>query len=143
MADVNVAADSFQPLAFSAPGKAAAELVLANYGVTAKELKVDDYRGISVKGKIVVVRRFVPETKEFAEASNQRRYGDLWYKAVTARIAGAAGLLVVDAPLGPPNDKKWKAPDEAKFPEMVRENYGDAGIPVVIVKRAVGGPQHS
>lgn len=136
LADANVAADAFQPLAFSAPSKASAELVLANYGVTAKELKVDDYRGLSVKGKIVVVRRFVPETKEFAEASNQRRYGDLWYKAVTARIAGAAGLIVVDAPLAPSKDPKWKAPDEAKFPELIRENYGDAGIPVVIVKRA-------
>jgi hypothetical protein len=50
-------------------------------------------------------------------------------------MAGAAGLIVVDAPAPPPNDKKWKAPDEAKFPELTRENYGDAGIPVVIVKR--------
>ncbi|HXK17185.1 MAG TPA: M28 family peptidase, partial [Polyangiaceae bacterium] len=131
-----VEAAAFQPLAFSAQGQVAGELVLASYGVVAKELKVDDYRGLSVKGKIVVVRRFVAETKPFEAPLEQRRYGDLWYKAVTARMAGAAGLVVVDAPVPPANDKKWKAPDEAKFPELIRENYGDAGIPVVIVKRA-------
>lgn len=126
---------AFQPLAFSAQGKAAGELVLAGYGISASPLKVDDYKGLNVKGKLVVVRRFVPETPAFAEATNQRRYGDLWYKAVTARMAGAVGLIVVDSPTPAPNDKKWKAPDEAKFPELTRENYGDAGIPVVIVKR--------
>lgn len=128
-------AAAFQPLAFSAQGSAEAELVLAGYGVSAKELKVDDYQGLNVKGKIVVVRRFVPETEKFAAAADQRRYGDLWYKAVTARIAGAAGLIIVDAPTAPPKAKSWKVPDEAKFPELTRENYGDAGIPVAIVKR--------
>ena len=136
LAGAAVPADAFQPLAFSAQGTVTGELLLANYGVVAKELKVDDYRGLSAKGKIVVVRRFVPETPQFSEPSNQRRYGDLWYKAVTARMAGAAGLVVVDSPLPPPQAKDWKAPDEAKFPELVRENYGDAGIPVVVVKRA-------
>ena len=136
LADAALDPAAFQPLAFSAQGAATGELLLAGYGVVAKELKVDDYRGLNAKGKIVVVRRFVPETSTFAEPSNQRRYGDLWYKAVTARMAGAAGLIVVDAPLAPPNDKKWKEPDEAKFPELTRENYGDAGIPVLIVKRA-------
>ncbi len=130
----------FQPLAFSAQGKAEAELVLAGHGIVAKELKVDDYKGLNVKGKVVVVRRFVPETDKFAAAADQRRYGDLWYKAVTARIAGAAGLIVVDAPIAPPGNKKWQVPEEAKLPELIRENYGDAGIPVVIVKRAAFEP---
>jgi Tol biopolymer transport system component len=136
LAGATVPADAYQPLAFSAQGTVTGELLLANYGVVAKELKVDDYRGLSAKGKLVVVRRFVPETPQFSEPGNQRRYGDLWYKAVTARMAGAAGLVVVDSPLPPPQAKDWKAPDEARFPELVRENYGDAGIPVVVVKRA-------
>jgi Tol biopolymer transport system component len=136
LAGVNVEPAAFQPLAFSAQGKAAGDLVLAGYGITAKELGVDDYKGLDVKGKLVVVRRFVPETSKFAGAAEQRRYGDLWYKAVTARVAGAAGVIVVDAPLAPPQNKKWQAPAEAKFPELIRENYGDAGIPALIVKRA-------
>ncbi|HEY6081221.1 MAG TPA: M28 family peptidase [Polyangiaceae bacterium] len=129
----------FQPLAFSAQGKLEAELVLAGYGVIAKELKVDDYKGLDVKGKLVVVRRFVPETSAFQKPADQRRYGDLWYKAVTARMAGAVGMIVVDSPTPPPpapKGKPWRTPDEAKFPELTRENYGDAGIPTLIVHRA-------
>lgn len=133
-------AAQFRPLAFSAQGSARGRLVLAGYGVVAKELKVDDYRGLDVKGKLVVVRRFVPDEPRFAAPLEQRRYGDLWYKAVTARIAGAAGLIVVDAPAAPAAAKSWQAPEEAKFPELIREHYGDAGIPVVIVERAAFEP---
>ncbi len=141
LADKPLEAGAFQPLAFSAQGQLDAELVLAGYGIVAKDAKLDDYRGLNVKRKIVVVRRFVPETPALAEAKQQRRYGDLWYKAVTARAAGAAGVLVVDAPLPPtPAKQGWKAPDEARFPELIRESYGDAGIPVVIVKRAALEP---
>lgn len=140
LAEKTLQGADFQPLAFSAQAKVEGELVLAGYGIVAKEAKVDDYRGLQVKGKLVVVRRFVPDTEKFSEAVQQRRYGDLWYKAVTARMAGAAGLIVVDAPTAPPKAKDWKLPDEAKFPELIRENYGDAGIPVVIVKRAAFEP---
>ena len=140
LADKDADASSFQPLAFSAQGKVEGELLLAGYGIASKELKLDDYKGINAKGKIVVVRRFVPEDK-LAQPADQRRYGDLWYKAVTARAAGAAGLIVVDTPTAPAKPPKdWKAPDEAKFPALTRENYGDAGIPVVIVKRATFEP---
>jgi hypothetical protein len=46
------------------------------------------------------------------------------------------GLLVVDLPTPPAKPPKdYKQPEEAKFPPLVRENYGDAGMPVVIVKR--------
>jgi Tol biopolymer transport system component len=135
LGDQKLEAAEFQPLAFSAQGQARGRLVLAGYGVVAKELSVDDYRGLDVKGKLAVVRRFVPESSKFSAPAEQRRYGDLWYKAVTARMAGAAGLVVVDAPLPPAKATKWQAPEEAKFPELIRENYGDAGIPVVIVKR--------
>jgi len=135
LGEKSVEPSAFQPLAFSAQGQAEGELLLAGYGIVAKELGIDDYRGLNAKGKIVVVRRFVPESDKLAKPGDQRRYGDLWYKAVTARAAGAAGLIVVDAPTPPAKAKGWKMPDEAKFPELVRENYGDAGIPVVIVRR--------
>ncbi|RYZ09054.1 MAG: M28 family peptidase [Myxococcales bacterium] len=140
LGETSVEANAFQPLAFSAQGKAEGELVLAGYGVVAKELSIDDYRGLNVKGKVVVVRRFVAEGQKMAKAADQRRYGDLWYKASTARIAGAAALIVVDSPAAPAQAKKWKAPEEARFPELVRENYGDAGIPVLIVRRATFEP---
>ena len=53
-------------------------------------------RGLDVKGKIVVVRRFVPRRRGVQGTDEERRYGDLRHKAFTAREHGAVGLLVVD-----------------------------------------------
>ena len=133
--------DSFVPLGFSASGKVKAPLVLAGYGIASPEVGIDDYAGLDVKDKIVVVRRFVPEGGKLKEPEAQRRYGDLRYKAFVARDHGARALLVVDLPAKPdaaPAD--WKAPDEARLPALEPEGYGDAGLLVASLKRAVGGP---
>jgi Iap family predicted aminopeptidase len=131
-----IAASAIAPVGYSASGEAKGEVVLAGYGISAPELGVDDYAKLQVRGKVVVVRRFVPETDKFADQGVQRRYGDLRHKAWTAREKGAKALIVVDAPLPPPDVKTWKAPDEAPLPSPQPEGYGDAGIPVVVVKRA-------
>ncbi|WP_394822493.1 M20/M25/M40 family metallo-hydrolase [Pendulispora albinea] len=117
---------------------AKADLVFANYGIVAKELGVDDYAGVKAKGAIVVVRRFVPEGGKFASTDAQRRYGDLRQKAWTAKERGARALIVVDDPAPPagPDAKDWKAPAEARLPRLEIEGHGDAGIPVLAVKRA-------
>ena len=64
-------------------------MVLAGYGITAPEAWLDDYKGIDAKGKIVVVRRFAPETPASRRPTGERRYGDLRYKAWIAREHGA------------------------------------------------------
>ena len=43
-------------------------LVLAGYGIVDKALDIDDYARLDVKGKIVVVRRFVPEHPALCDA---------------------------------------------------------------------------
>ena len=58
-------------------------------------------RGVQAKGRIVVVKRFVPDTPAFAANDAQRRYGDLRYKAWMAKEAGARALVVVDWPTPP------------------------------------------
>ena len=50
----------FVPFSFSASGEVAATLVFAGYGVTADEFHYDDYAGLDVKDKIVVVLRYEP-----------------------------------------------------------------------------------
>ena len=62
----------------------------------AKELGVDDYAGLNVKGKIVVARRFTSEEAPFTKEEDKRRYGDLRHKAWTAREAGATVLDGLD-----------------------------------------------
>jgi hypothetical protein len=134
---VDVPRDSMTPVGYSASGEAKGDLVFAGYGISSKDVGVDDYAKLNVKGKIVVVRRFVPEGGKFAEMDAQRRYGDIRYKAFTARDKGAKALIVVDLPAAPKDaPKDWKAPDDAPLPSTRAEGYGDAGLPVLVVKRA-------
>ncbi|MFZ5470942.1 MAG: M28 family peptidase [Myxococcota bacterium] len=132
-----VAPDAFVPLGFSASTTVKGALVLAGYGLRDEKLGIDDYAQLDVKGKVVVVRRFVPETEAFADTEKKRRSGDLRHKAWVARERGAAALLVVDWPEPPPNaPKDWQLPPEARLPTPLPEGPGDGGLPVVMVKRA-------
>lgn len=136
-----VPADQLRPLSGSASGSAKGELVFAGYGIKAPALNRDDYAGLDAKGKLVLVRRFSPTTGAFESTEAQRRYGDLRAKAFTAREAGATGLIVVDWPEAPKGADgqaapDWKMPDEAALPTLYAEGPGDAGLPLVVVKRA-------
>ncbi len=137
VAGTPLAAGAFQPLGFSATGSASGALVLAGYGIEDDDKGIHEYGKRNVEGKIAVVRRFAPDSEAIVEEADKRRFSDLRYKAWVARERGAKALIVVDAPLPPGGaGKDWKAPDEAKFPELHRSGYGDAGLPVVIVQRA-------
>src|SRR5262249_11280727 len=128
------------PIASSANGEARGDLVLAGYGISDKDLGIDEYDKLDVKGKIAVVRRFVPHGDKFEGRDAERRFGSLDYKAWGAREKGARALVVVDAPSKPKDaPKDWKPPDEAPFPPLYARGYGDVGIPVILVKRAAAG----
>ena len=130
-------ATAFTPAAYSAPGSVKASLVLAGHGIVDPALGVNDYAGVDARGKIVVVRRFAPDTAAFSAAEARSRAGDVRRKAFTAREKGAKALLVVDAPLPPPGQAPpgWNPPEEAPLPALRAEGYGDAGIPVLFVHR--------
>jgi Tol biopolymer transport system component len=128
----SVAADAFVPLGFSSAATVSADAVLAGYGIVAPEIGVDDYKGLDVRGKVVVVRRFVPAGAPFDKRESQARYSDLRKKAWEARRRGAIALVVVDAPIG---DAKV---DDARLPALHAESQ--AGLPAVAVKRAAAQP---
>ncbi len=130
-----------QPLSFSATGTVDAPLVFAGWGIVADGW--DDYAHVDAKGKIVVVRRFVPDAPAFAKMDDQRRHGDLRHKAWLARERGAKGLLVVDLPEAPKDaPKDWKMPDEARFPSLDADldAAGDAGLVAAIGSRKLLAP---
>jgi Tol biopolymer transport system component len=134
------AKEDISPLGFSSQGSAEGELVFAGYGVVAADIGVDEYKGLNAKGKIVVVRRFVPDATAFSTTDAKRRYGDIRYKAWVAKERGAKAVLIVDAPLA--STTSTKAPmgqDEAPLPKTMPEGPGDAGILVVAVKRGALG----
>ncbi|MFL6196730.1 MAG: M20/M25/M40 family metallo-hydrolase [Thermoanaerobaculia bacterium] len=131
-------ADDFRPAAFSASGQAEGEVVAAGYGITAPDLGLDDYKGIAAEGKIVVVRRFVPEGGAFADPAAERRYGDLRYKAWNAREHGAKGVIIVDLPaVAAGSSPAAESPLPALSINAI-DAGGDVGLPAVVVKRAAG-----
>ncbi len=90
------AVDQFIPTAFSGAGPAEGPIVAAGWGITTAEKSYDDYASIDARGKIVLVRRFVPDGEAFKGTDQERRWGDLRYKAFNAREHGAIGLIVAD-----------------------------------------------
>ncbi|MCA9679465.1 MAG: M20/M25/M40 family metallo-hydrolase [Myxococcales bacterium] len=124
-----VAADAFVPLTFSSNGAVAGKTVYVGYGVEDATIKVHDYKGKNVKGKIVVVRRFVPDGKPYDDEATRRRDGDLHTKAITARLQGAIGMIVVDVPAD--------GVDEAPLPALDLGEQ-DLGLPAIAITRAAG-----
>jgi aminopeptidase YwaD len=92
--------EQWTPLGLSASGKVEAEMVFVGYGITAKEHGYDDYEGIDVKDKTVLVLRYEPPPKD--SSSPFKKYPDysvhsaLRTKANNARDHGAAGMILVD-----------------------------------------------
>jgi hypothetical protein len=88
------------PLGFSASNRVETEVAFVGYGITAKDYGYDDYQGIDVKGKTVIVLRYEPPPKD--ASSPFRKYPDysvhaaLTTKARNALDHGAAAIILVD-----------------------------------------------
>jgi hypothetical protein len=96
--------EDFYPGMNSGNGEITADVVFVGYGVTAPELNYDDYKGIDVKGKIVLVNRDVPYTDpRNPEYKKWVGYCYHQYKLENAVRHGAAGFLYIDGALGNPN----------------------------------------
>ncbi len=119
----------FRPLAFSAAGAAGGEVVFAGYGIVSKDLGYDDYEGLDVKDKVVLVLRYGPDGDD--EKSPFSPFAALRFKAAAAREKGAKAMLVVAGPLTKdvPDDLIALRTDAA---------FSDAGIVAVSIRRRVG-----
>jgi hypothetical protein len=144
VAKAKVPFDAWTPLPWSGQGQVSGQAVLAGFGLRDEALGFDDFKGLDVKGKVVVVRRFAPESDKLATPDLQRKAGDLRKKAFIAKSLGAKALVVVDWPLPQQADAKdtraHELPPEAALASLNPEGVGDAGLPVVMVKRAVLAP---
>jgi len=93
--------EEFVPFSFSSSGEVSGPLVFAGYGATADEFHYDDYAGLDVKDKIVVVLRYEPSG--FAEKSGNHgltQHSQLITKAINARNHGAKAVVVLNGKLG-------------------------------------------
>jgi len=85
-------------------GEITADVIFAGYGITAPELNYDDYNGIDVTGKIVLINRDVPyKNTSNREYSKWVKYCYHAEKLQNAVRHGARGLLYVDGNSANPN----------------------------------------
>jgi aminopeptidase YwaD len=117
----------FMPLAFSSNSGLESEVVFAGYGfnINGDSLKWNDYYGLDVKGKWVMMLRADPETEKsrspFIPYSGDRD------KALLAKDMGASGVLMVSGPVFDPQDN---------FEPLNNEGFS-VDIPVLRIKKEV------
>jgi hypothetical protein len=121
----------FVPFSFSGSGTAAGPVVFAGYGATAEEFQYDDYAGLDVKDKIVIVLRYEPAS--FAAKSGNHgltQHSQFITKAINARNHGAKAIVLVNGKLGDGEEDLLTRFGSVSGPE-------DVGILLVQVKNTV------
>jgi Zn-dependent M28 family amino/carboxypeptidase len=117
--------ENWLPLGFSSSSKIdKAGIVFAGYGISAPELKYDDYAASSVKDEVALVFSGTPDGDnphgQFARA------GEVRFKATAAQAAGARALMIIASEPELKNDRLFR---------LVYDNAGEAAIPVIVVSR--------
>jgi len=87
--------EEFFPGSNSASGEVTGEMVYVGFGITAPELGWNDYAGVDVEGKIVVMETGLPYTKNNPVLADWTPYAYHRYKFKNAKNHGATGLLYV------------------------------------------------
>ncbi|HLW66568.1 MAG TPA: M28 family peptidase [Gemmataceae bacterium] len=131
--------DHFQAVGLSETGKASAPLVFVGYGISSKDPAYDEYKGVDVAGKIVVVLRKTPmpgnSASPFGAARGDRRNtdqtGSLVGKIMAADQAKAAGVIFV-------NDRDTAEKEDKLMPfDYTSEADPVAKIPAVHIHRSL------
>ena len=92
----------FLPFTFSPSADVTAPVVFAGYGITAPELKYDDYEKLDAHGKFVLVLRHEPQEADpnsTFKGLDKTAHAAFMSKARNALAHGAVGMLIVTDPL--------------------------------------------
>jgi hypothetical protein len=119
----------FTPFPFSKNGTVNTGVVFAGYGfeISSDSLNWNDYQGIDVNGKWVMILRGDPEIEK--QESRFVNFGDDRDKVILARDKGAAGVIFVSG-------KKFDSKDEL-VTMFFDKTQSTAGIPVIHIKRSL------
>jgi Peptidase family M28/PDZ domain/PA domain len=123
--------DDFVPFSFSSSGEADAPVVFVGYGASAAEFGYDDYAGLDVQGKIVVLLRYEPSG--FAAKGGHQgltQHAALITKAINARNHGAKGVVLINGKLGDAEEDRLTRFGSVSGPE-------NAGVLLVQAKNNV------
>ena len=119
--------EDWMPLGLSTNSRVnAAGLIFVGYGITASELKYDDYAGSNASGNIAIIFSGTPDGDnphgQFA------RYEDVRWRAIAARNAGAKALIVIASEQNFQDDRLSRL--------RYDNSAGDAGLPVIAISRS-------
>ena len=114
------------PFGFSSNGGfQGGETVFAGYGISAPELKYDDYAVSQARDRVAIAFAGTPDGDnphgQFVQA------GQIRFKAAAARAAGVKALLIIT------NEEILQ---HDRLAQLSYDNAGEAGIPVAVVSRA-------
>lgn len=138
-----VLGSTFNPLALGNSGQVDAALAFVGYGITAPQAGYDDYAGVDVSGKIVIVLRKEPRLGQPNNPLGKQSPTPAAYFStkVTAAIAhGAVGMIVVNDHASAAEMAKEDASKSADaLLEVTQAGNGAAGkrLPTVCVSRVV------
>jgi hypothetical protein len=121
----------FVPTSFSSSGTVTGPVVFVGYGASADEFQYDDYSGVDVKDKIVLVLRYEPDI--FGEKSGHQgltQHSQLVTKAINARNHGAKAVVFINGKLGEGEEDLLMRFGSVSGPQ-------DVGIMLLQVKNAV------
>ena len=118
--DSLVPGHDYTPLWFSGNETISASAVFAGYGfaIDEKELKWNDYSGLDVAGKWVIVMRHSPERNN--QHSLYAQHSGFHKKMLVARDNGAIGIIYVS-----------QVEDDDLYPMKYRAGFSNAGIPAI------------
>jgi len=112
--------EDFMPDAVATTGSAKGELVFAGYGIHSNTVGHEDYAGLDVRGKVVLVLEGTPPAS--GGPNLLRAYQSARAKARMAKEQGAAALMVVQK-------------EDSSLPTFIGGRSADTGIPVITLRR--------
>jgi Peptidase family M28/PDZ domain/PA domain len=123
----------FVPFTFSTNGKFSGDVVFAGFGITAPEHDYDDYAGLDVKDKLVLILRHEPQESNPNSVFDGKKltsHATFIDKMMNAKAHGARGVILINDVTAHPNlEDKLEKFGAAGGPR-------DAGIFFVEIKAA-------
>jgi aminopeptidase YwaD len=118
----------FVPFNFSSSGKYAGQVVFAGYGLSSPEQHYDDYAGIDVQDKIVLILRHEPhESAPRGKGEPPPVHATFIEKAVNAKMHGARGVILINDSYAHQNPHSQPGAEEG--PDRL-EKFGRTAGPV-------------
>jgi Zn-dependent M28 family amino/carboxypeptidase len=131
----------FRPNTITARNKAfSGDVVFAGYGITSRQHNYDDYAGLDVSGKVVLVMRYEPRnpdgTSRFTGTREWSAEAGLARKITAAQAKGAAAVVLINPPPTAGVSGPAGQTDDVLSPFQGRGARGAVTVPVVQATRA-------